>query len=60
VYKGVKDPCVEGRQQYEPQLILTPFKSGALTLLTIGEETVTFKTAEGAEGSFKYTTGTFQ
>ncbi len=60
VYKGVKDPCAEAREQYEPQLLLTPFKSGALTLLTIDEDTVTFKTADGTLGRFDFTTGIFQ
>ncbi len=60
VQRWPKDPCAEGRNSYEPQLYLTPFKRGAVTLLATEGDSVTFRTADGTAGRFEYTTGQFR
>lgn len=58
-WQGAKDPCLEGRTYYDPQMYLLPLRSRAITLTRIDGNSLSFQTAAGRSGAFKYTTGTF-
>jgi hypothetical protein len=58
-WRGAKDPCVEGRTAYEPEMYPLPLKSQAVTLTRIDGNSLSFQTPDGRSGNFNYTTGTF-
>jgi Tol biopolymer transport system component len=58
-WRGAKDPCVEGRTAYDPEIYLLPLKSQVVTLTRIDGNSLSFQTPDGRSGSFNYTTGTF-
>jgi hypothetical protein len=57
-WQGAKDPCVEGRQDYEPEVISLPAKAASIGLTKI-DGNILYFTVDGRAGGFDYVTKTF-
>lgn len=58
-WRGAKDPCVEGRPDYDPELLPLPFKATSVTLDRIDNSSVYFAASDGERGTFDYTNAVF-
>jgi hypothetical protein len=53
-WKGAKDPCAEGRDDWPPEIIPLPFKGPSVTLTTIDSSGLSFAASDGTTGRFDY------